>query len=463
VLGTNNQWYCLMPNGDLRRWMGNAAATLAQTALVANLATAVYSDPTELWTAAATGNPNATFALSGNQLTIRCDPSFMGSFTVQVTASDGIANVSQSFNVSVTRRGAVLSSIANQTMSHAQKTLSVNLPVSNPDNDALSFSARALAPSQQAYNLEQTLGLTYTGNYWTNFYGDAEKWLLASGAGSARGWFCLLPNGELRRAGNSLADMLAASSLVATLDGTFYQDPSLLWNAQPPVTPSVSFAFSGNRMTVTPAANVAGTFAVQVTMSAGQVNVSQTFNLTVTNSAPVLGAIANQSVLRGKSLTVNLAVSDPDGDALTWSFQTATPSRQALNLQQSLGLSFSGNYWTNYYGLGENWLKGAASGSASGFQWFCLLPNGVLRRAGTGPTDMMAAASLVGTLDPNYYVDPSLLWNARNYVEPQVAYSLSGNQLTITPPSYVGTFVVQVTVRDGFATVKQSFAVTVRA
>ena len=43
-----------------------------------------------------------------------------------------LANVSQSFIVNVTRRAASLNAIPNQTMNHAQKSLSVNLPVSNP-------------------------------------------------------------------------------------------------------------------------------------------------------------------------------------------------------------------------------------------------------------------------------------------------------------------------------------------
>src|SRR5262249_44541563 len=151
VLGTNGQWYCLMPDGSLRRWMGDAADTLAAGALVATLSPAVYNDPTELWTAVAAGNPNATLALSGNQLTIQCDPSFLGSFTVQVTASDGIASASQSFTVNVTHRAPVLGSIANQTMAHSQKQLMVSLPISNPDNDAITYSAQVLTPSAQAY------------------------------------------------------------------------------------------------------------------------------------------------------------------------------------------------------------------------------------------------------------------------------------------------------------------------
>ena len=463
ILGANSQWYCLMPDGELRRWTGTAATTLAAGAFVTTLSPAIYNDPTQLWNSQATTNPNATFSFSGNQLTIQCDPNFVGSFTVQVVAaSDGIASASQSFTVNVIHRAPVLGAIANQTMAHSQKALTVNLTVSNPDNDPITYSAQALPPSQQAYNLEQALGLTYTGNYWTNYYGLEEKWLATSGFPTGREWYCLLPDGELRRAGSSAADMLAAGSLVATLDSSFYQDPSLLWNAQPPVTPHVSFAFAGNQMTVMPAAGVVGTFSLQVTLSDGQVSVKQTFTVTVTDSAPVLGTIADQTMIHGKSLTVGLAASDADQDPLTWAVQTVTPSQQAINLTQTLGLRFTGNYWTNYYGLGEKWLQGMAS-TTSAPQWYCLLPDGELRRRpAPAPADMLQAASLIATLDTSYYADPSLLRNARNYVAPQVAYSFSGNQLNITPAAnYIGTFIVQVTVSDGLVkAAKRSFAVS---
>ena len=40
--------------------------------------------------------------------------------------------------------------------------------------------------------VRQSLGLTFTGNYWLNFYGAQEKWLQGGAT-----WYCLLPSGEL--------------------------------------------------------------------------------------------------------------------------------------------------------------------------------------------------------------------------------------------------------------------------
>ena len=333
LLGTNAQWYCIFPDGELcGRWMGNAASTLASPRpLVTTLTPAIYNDPTQFWTAPTTGTPPVTFAFTGNQLTLQCDPSFLGNFNVTVTATDGGASASQSFTVNVNHSAPTLGTIANQTMAHALKTLTVNLTFTNPDNDPITFSAQVLPPSQQAYNLEQTLGLTYTGNYWTNYFGQQEKWLLATRGASAPTWYCLLPDGELRLAGTSASAMLAPASLVATLDSSFYQDPSLLWNAQPSVAAAVTFQLFRQPVGDNPAAGVVGTFNVQVTLTDSQINYSaqQTFTVTVTDSAPVVGAVPAQTMIHGKSLTVNLTASDPDGDLLTLTAQTLTPSQQA--------------------------------------------------------------------------------------------------------------------------------------
>jgi len=113
-------------------------------------------------------------------------------------------------------------------------------------------------------------------------------------------------------------------------------------------------------------------------------------------------------------------------------------------------------FWMPQFGAGG---KDVA---AAGYLELLARTRAILRRAGTGPSDMMAAASLVATLDASYYVDPSLLWNAKNYSAPQVVYSMTGNQLIVAPPAkYIGTFVVQATVSDGLTTSKRSFAVAV--
>ena len=112
----------------------------------------------------------------------------------------------------------------------------------------------------QAYQLDQQFGLTFPGSYYTNFQGHNEKWLNGSDA-----QYFVLPNGEVRRWRDTVYSY-GPAGLVATLDSTFYADPSRLWNAKPAPTLSMQ----GNQLTITPAAGFVGTFRVQATVSDGE-------------------------------------------------------------------------------------------------------------------------------------------------------------------------------------------------
>src|SRR5207237_995152 len=149
------------------------------------------------------------------------------------------------------------------------------------------------------------------------FWGVQEKWLLSATTGT---WYCLLPSGELRRGGNSVAEMMAAGSLLATLDAATYQEPSLLWNASKYGAPAVSFTAAGNTLTLSAPAHCAGTVVAEGSVSDGAAAARQTFVVTVNDTAPALGNLSStvQAQAEG-SLVYNLSAGDADGDALTLS------------------------------------------------------------------------------------------------------------------------------------------------
>jgi hypothetical protein len=101
LLGANNQWYFILPNGQLRLWLGSRTASLAPNALVATLTSAYYVNPSLLWNAQPQ-NPSVHYYFAGNQLVVSSVGNFLGSFVMQVTASDGSQSASQSFTVTVT-------------------------------------------------------------------------------------------------------------------------------------------------------------------------------------------------------------------------------------------------------------------------------------------------------------------------------------------------------------------------
>jgi hypothetical protein len=126
---------------------------------------------------------------------------------------------------------------------------------------------------------------------------------------------------------------------------------------------------------------------------------------------------------------------------------------RAYQLDQQLGLTWSGNYYINAWGMNEKWMQG------NGGQWYCILPNGELRRWAGTVAATLQPANLIATFSTSYYADPSLLWNATPSVPATV--SVTGTQLTIMPNGFVGTFIVQVSVSDGTTSTAQQFSVTV--
>ena len=192
----------------------------------------------------------------------------------------------------------------------------ISLIGSDPEGTPLTWTASVVGASQtQAYLLKQQLGLTYAGSYYLNNWGQNEKWM--SSTGSA--WYCILPNGELRRWAGSMDTTMQAANLVATLASTFYADPSLLWNAQASNAATPTLSIVGNQLTIQAPAGMSDSFQIQVTASDGKLSSSQTFTLSPqTNAGPQIATIANQTLAGASVRTIALSATDPDANPITF-------------------------------------------------------------------------------------------------------------------------------------------------
>jgi subtilisin family serine protease len=181
-----------------------------------------------------------------------------------------------------TNSAPMLQTIADATVAPGG-TRVITLSGSDPNGDAITFSASVVgAGPSQAYQLKQQLGLTYLGSYYQNAWGQNEKWLSSTN----RTWYAILPSGQLRRWAGSMTATLQAANLIATLDPSFYADPSKLWNAQPPSAPPLTLSISGNRLTIAAPTNAGGSYQIQVTASDGKAFTTQSFRLTIQADAP---------------------------------------------------------------------------------------------------------------------------------------------------------------------------------
>ncbi|MBI3823600.1 MAG: S8 family serine peptidase [Planctomycetes bacterium] len=161
LTSVSGNWYCILPNGELRHWAGDMTATLLPANLVATLETRFYTDPSLLWNAQpAAATP--TVSVSGNQLTIQAPADASGDFQVQVTASDGKLSTTQTFTVSVKNNTApVLNALAARSILTLRST-TVTLGASDAQNDPISYSVKIVGAFTTA-----PASLVLTGNQLT--------------------------------------------------------------------------------------------------------------------------------------------------------------------------------------------------------------------------------------------------------------------------------------------------------
>jgi len=355
------------------------------------------------------------------------------------------------YQASQSQQPPVLAAIGNQTLATSTQNLVLQLAASDPNNDPLTFSAQG---QSLAYHLDQTLGLTFNGNYDQNWGGRNEKWMPDSGGQ----YYYIVPDGRLFRWLGT--PNLANDPLVDTLDAAHWQNPALLHSAAANNAPA-AISVNGDALTINPNDTFAGRFVVTAMVSDGQGGSdSETVFVTVQstgqnpNQPPVLAAIGNQTMPSStQNLVLQLGATDPNNDPLTF---TAQAQSFAYHVDQTLGLTFNGNYDQNWGGRNEKWMLG------TGNQYYYIVPDGRLFRW-LGSANL-SNDPLVETLDAGHWQNPALLHDAAATNAP-AAVSVNGSALTINPnDGFTGRFVVTANVSDGQGgSDSETFTVTVQS
>ena len=215
----------------------------------------------------------------------------------------------------------------------------------------------------------------------------------------------------------------------------------------------VTVAFTGNQLTIDPAADFTGSFAVIVTGSDGVQSVSTELLVTVTNAAPILSELPDLELSRNATLQIVLAGHDADGDSLSYA---AWIGEQQVDLIDNQLLIDA----VAYTDLELHVIVAVSDGLANAEQSF------VVTITNTAPTlaefqDFelgRAESRLVELLGQDADGD-ALSYAAWINDQP---VELNGNQLLIDPAVYgVSELHVTTIVSDGMAEVQRSFVVAI--
>ncbi len=325
-------------------------------------------------------------SLLGDVLTIDPADRFAGELQVRVVASDGIATADETFTVTVTNSTPVLAHIADQSMSHTQDTMVVDLAAEDADGDTLFFVAAILGDGGD-HATATLVGTRLTIDPVDGFAGELEVGVaVGDGISSDAQVFTVTvtnsapvldPIGDrtISHTQDVITIVLSASdadgdplTYSATLnqeyvaDGTISHEGDVDWFQFDAIAGKsytihselnnlpgsllvlydqdgvTSIARDDGRGTgqnssiaFTPQAD--GTYYLAVASHDGLGLGQYEAHFAVENTAPMLEEIGDQTLANSTDvLDLTLAATDADGDALTYSAKVLTPDGDKANV-----------------------------------------------------------------------------------------------------------------------------------
>ena len=251
IPNANGQHYytlVLSANGSqalLYAWDGGTNSVPTGATPVAVLDPSVYFDPTLLLNAKApevatgvTANGGTSNVPVNGALTINSPASFVGTFQVAVTTTDGSLTTTETFQETATDTAPVPNTIPNQTASQSASQsgspLTVNLSSTDAQNDPVTYTAAAVGYSP-AYNLQQQYQFTGVGYFSTTVNGvSTTAYVLHSNVLGGVGGYYLNSAGAVYAydgSGSYASTFANSANLIANLSPSVFTTPTLLTNA----------------------------------------------------------------------------------------------------------------------------------------------------------------------------------------------------------------------------------------
>jgi len=445
-------------------------ATLINTAKTITLAgTDANSD--SLTYSATSSDSNITPSISGTTLTLTPAANWTGTATITAKASDAaLDSIGKTFKFTVCATACKPTLVSISNLSTAEDTAKViTLVGADPNGSSLSYSA-----TSSTCNVTVTMsGSTLTLTPKLNWSGTATiVATVADGDGlSALRIFVLTVTAVndapvLSSIPNQATNEDTLTSY--TLNAIDIEGSSLTYSATSSNSSNVATSISSKVLTLTPASNFNGSVTITAKANDGTVDsAAQTFTLTVgaINDAPVVGTVANQTTNEDTAKTVTLSETDVDsGDSHTFSATSSTsnvvPSVSGSTLTLTPATNWSGTATIN---IKVN--DGTVDSAAKTFTITVSAVNDAPVLASVANQTTVKNSAKTVTLSGSDVESSSLTYSATSSNSSNVATSISGTTLTLTPANnFVGSATITAKVNDGaLDSATKTFTITVNA
>jgi subtilisin-like proprotein convertase family protein len=476
-------WYTLtlqtisnVQEAVLTAWEGYQDSEVG--AVIATLAPSVYSNPFLLTNATYLPDPAVTTSINQTTgvLTIGLPSStYLGTFVVTITATDGLIPVTQVLTVTSTDTAPTVTVLqgstnvlsgSTQSLTHGALAGGVNFTVT-PSGGENGSAGDTLQATIEAYSAPFALQQQYQFQGLGYYAAGASAYVLTAVGDNSFGnpYYLLSPTGGVYAydGSGSYAHTYANVTPLATLGSNFFGDPTLLLNAQPAVDYSTLYNlqqqyqfqgigyFTAGATAYVLQASSNNSFSNPYYLLTANGNLypydgSGSYAHTIANVAPLTTTPLNPGVYVNPSLLLN-------AQAAPTMYPQLLQDEQQYDLQE-----YQGSFYTGLRGNAAKWLYSPIL-NVNGTNWYTLVlsANGTqaLLYAWNGGSDSIPnGAEPVATLDPTVYFNPALLLNAKApLAESSATESITGNTLTLTiPDGFVGTSLIEVTASDGVLT-----------
>ncbi len=361
--------------------------------------------------------------------------------------------------------------IPNQTISQSDGSKTISVSVTDPQNLPLTVTAQASPPSAATLSLVNS-SLTITPA--ANFLGTFTIAIHAdNGSRDSTRTFTVTVHNNVAPTIQPIANQSIKKGGYIYLRPTVSDPEGALLTYSGSVSPSsagtVYTSVTYNYLYVDFTDSFVGTATVQFSASDAYHTTTTSFTVTVReNQAPTLDPIADRSMVAGKTLTLSLQASDPDGDYLV-SQATVEPASAATTSVNYSSLTI----YSNVAYVGDFQVTVTMSdSSSSATQTFTVTAKG------NSPPELGELSHVVLSPNTSIYVqlpvsdpdnDPLNISatvsaaNATGNLETLPIVTPVGSYLSIvTPSSANGTYIVELAVTDGRATTNGVLVLFVR-